>query len=532
MNTRAQPVAVYRRIGARWLGGGGSVLALAVLLGPYIALGVAVASGHYGEGHGVRQAFPYSGRQLLLLAYSLLFSGAVAGGALLLGVGCALKLRSMPRLGSIFLAALPVLIAVPVYLHGLAWTACLASVAGGLPLRGWWGSGWVEVMALLPLATGIALVGLRAVDREQVEAASLHQSDFRVFRRIELPLVMPMLLAGFGLLFLISLLDYNIPSLFGVNVYAMEIFTGYSLDGNPTAAVVTALPLIVAAAAVMMLGLARARLAASTPLFRRASVYRRECWPVWLRIAQWIALALLLAQAVVPSAGMLVMTGAARAWAQAMMSARIEIGTTAAVAGMVLLLGLPLALLAAGPLSRADGAGKVWWALLCLPFAMPAPLTGIGAIHLSAFGSRLPFDTGPFLPVLVNLARFVPVAAFACYAWQRRVDPGLLEAARLYQRTPLRGLLDVRLPLYLPGLLLAGVLLLTLTAGELGATLLVAQPGAPTLMIRLYNLLHYGASRDVAALCLTLMAGAGIAGALALWGIKARPRFGGMANEG
>jgi len=511
------------RSGARWLAGGAAVGALALLLAPYLALGIALASGQYGEGSGVRQAFAYSGRQLLLLAHSLLFSGAVAGGALLLGVGCALKLRGMPRLGGLFLAALPVLIVVPVYLHGLAWAACLSSLAGGLPGQGWWAAGWVEVMALLPLATGIALVGLQAVDRAQVEAASLHQSDWRVFQHIEWPLAAPMLLVGLGLLFLISLTDYSIPSLFAVNVYAIEIFTQYSLDGSPAAALVTALPLIVVAAGLMLLGLARVRQAASTPWFRQTPLLRRERWPVLLQAVQGMAVILLLAQAVAPLIGLLVMTGSGHAWAQAMIAARTEIGSTLAIVGMVMLLGLPLTLLVAGPLSRADGVGKAWWVLLCLPFAMPAPLTGIGALHLAALVSWLPFDPGAGLPVLVSLARFVPVAAFVCYARQRRIDPGLLEAARLFQRSSAHGALTVRLPLLLPGLLLAGLLLLTLTAGELGATLLVARPGAPTLMIRLYNLLHYGASRDVAALCLTLMAGAGVTGILALWGARAWP---------
>ena len=102
-----------------------------------------------------------------------------------------------------------------------------------------------------------------------------------------------------------------------------------------------------------------------------------------------------------------------------------------------------------------------------------------------------------------------------------------MEARRLYQRSPWHGFLRVTLPLYRSGLLLAGILLVTLTAGELGATLLVAQPGAPTLMIRLFNLLHYGASREVAALCLTLMAGIGLLGALTqvLIAVRQRPVF-------
>jgi iron(III) transport system permease protein len=53
-----------------------------------------------------------------------------------------------------------------------------------------------------------------------------------------------------------------------------------------------------------------------------------------------------------------------------------------------------------------------------------------------------------------------------------------------------------------------------LAAGELGATLLVAPPGQATLTMRVFNLLHYGATESVAALALMVTATALVTGAI------------------
>ena len=110
------------------------------------------------------------------------------------------------------------------------------------------------------------------------------------------------------------------------------------------------------------------------------------------------------------------------------------------------------------------------------------------------------------MPLLAGLARFAPIAGILLVTQLRRIDPSLIEAARMLETSALRTWLWIQLPILAPGLLAAAAVLFVLTLGELGATLLVAPPGHATLTMRLYNFLHYGASDTVAGLCLVLMA--------------------------
>jgi iron(III) transport system permease protein len=209
-------------------------------------------------------------------------------------------------------------------------------------------------------------------------------------------------------------------------------------------------------------------------------------------------------------------------------SARHEIAYTAWLAAVTAALALPLALVSASGLAGGGRSALLWWLLVVLPLAVPPPLVGIGLIgfYNQPVGPDL-YALGA-LPVLDNLARFAPIAALVLLAQTRRLDPQLLEAARLFQRRPWQAPLEVYLPLLAPGLLAAAALVFCFTAGELGATLIVAPPGSPTLTMRIYNYLHYGASADVAGLCLALalcaLFGGGVAATvLSAWSRRLSP---------
>jgi iron(III) transport system permease protein len=93
----------------------------------------------------------------------------------------------------------------------------------------------------------------------------------------------------------------------------------------------------------------------------------------------------------------------------------------------------------------------------------------------------------------------------------------MIEAARVLEASRARIWLRVVLPLMAPGLAAAAAAVFALTAGELGATLIVTPPGRATLTLRIYNFLHYGASDMVGGLCLVmtgLVMGAGVLGVL------------------
>jgi iron(III) transport system permease protein len=428
------------------------------------------------------------------------------------------------RLGRV-LRWLPLaLLPIPPYIHALAWNAAVAATGRLLQQLGWpipaidpWiASCWVQWMALLPLAVGLALVGLESVDERAVEAAALLKPDGEVWRRIILPLAAPALAAVGGLLFALSLGDYSVPSLFGMSVYALDIFAEFSASGEPARAAALATPLLLLTGGVTLALQGRLRQAAQAPAQRSCVLALRS--PLWLRVMQALAVALLLLQATVLLGALFLATQSAARFVSVLASARREIVYTAWLATLAAALALPLALVSASGLARGGRSGLLWWLLVVLPLAVPPPLVGIGLI---AFYNR---PIGPdlyalgALPVLANLARFAPIAALVVLAQTRRLDPQLLEAARLLQRRPWQAPLEVHLPLLAPGLLAAAALVFSFTAGELGATLIVAPPGSPTLTMRIYNYLHYGASADVAGLCLALalcaLFGGGVAAAI------------------
>jgi len=282
-------------------------------------------------------------------------------------------------------------------------------------------------------------------------------------------------------------------------VYALEIFSIYSTGLHPSVALITAAPFVGVIILILGAGMRIGRQAEAMALSKRDSFSTQN----WIRVPAaltWIAALVLLVHLLVPLAVMASTAGSWKFMAAACSGARVEILTSLAVSLAASFLSLFLGL-AVGRALGGGAWGAAWWVLTLLVFALPAPLVGIGILQIAG---RLAFLPEEALPVWANVVRFLPIAAFVFYASRRRMDKGLLDAARIFGRSRFFILRRVSLPLVLPGLVVAGAVCFSLAMGELGATLLVAPPGRATLIMRLYNLLHYGASRDVASLCLLL----------------------------
>jgi iron(III) transport system permease protein len=163
-----------------------------------------------------------------------------------------------------------------------------------------------------------------------------------------------------------------------------------------------------------------------------------------------------------------------------------------------------MAFAAAAELMRPDRPGRLWWLLVTLPLAVPAPLIGIGLISLWNTPATPWLYGTDWMPVLAALARFTPPAALIALIPLLRLDPLLADAARVHQRHSIQRLTQVQIPMLAPGLIASAGVTFALTLGELGATLITVPPGKSTLAIRVYNYLHYGASASVAGLCLAM----------------------------
>lgn len=491
--------------------------ALLVLL-PVAAVGVHAMQSATAE--NLSLALPW-GRRGWLLANSLLLSAVVSVITMAIGTLVASTFhRRRDALAFLVLLLMP----VPPAVYAASWTASLhalqswTGVYGAFP--GWIGAAWVEIMSLAPLAVGLAWVGMRSVDPDQIEAARLLACDRAVLSRVWLPAAAPLLVASGGVVFVLSLLDYETPSLFAVHVYAMEIFAELSAGGGVARAFFLAVPLLVLALALLvgcLSSIGRWASMGST----RSPWTNPPTWPPSVRWAHGGARALLLVQIGLP-----VVTLAVAAWShqegvlgatsRAVWAASGEISRTIGASACAAVACLLPALAVARKLQDS----RLWWVLVAAPLAVPPSLVGLGLLLVWNRAEVAIVADSPAMLMLAGAARFTPLAALLLQARLRRVDPLLLDAARVIERDPLHAWWRVQLPMLSGGMVAAGALCFALTAGELPATLMVAPPGGATLSMRVYNLLHYGASSEAAVLCLTLLLTCMAAGALAIFSFQ------------
>ncbi|MGV8120989.1 MAG: ABC transporter permease [Candidatus Xenobiia bacterium LiM19] len=509
--------------GERSLKNAVQITAAAVLLLPVAGVLLQLLSIHRLSEAAALWADSISGRQLGLLVNSVLFSGLVAMGATALGAMLALVFIQN-RSGRHLLASLLVpLIIIPPAIHGLNWTLVAMTLNEWLSrngftavqMSGWCTAGLIEILALLPIGIALAWAGFTTLDARLLEAGLLYRSPPAVLAEIAMKLAGPFLWAGAGVIFLLSLSDYSVPSLCSVNVYALEIYSTFSSGIHPAAAAFTAAPLIAVVVLTVIAGLRAGRRVQAMALALRAPCPSFETgMPV-----KAAAIIVMLMYLGLPLLIMVSMVGSLKYLAVAVSSARGEILVSCAVSFSAAVFCLLFGLAVGRAMERGGPVSSIWWILTCLSFALPAPLIGIGILQISGLlGSR--FED--MLPVWAGTARFLPVAAFISYALYRRSDESLVEAARIFGRSHFHILTGVKMPLILPGLVITAATCFSFTMGELGATLLVASPGRATLMMRLYNLLHYGASRDVAALSLLLTLPVLVAGILMIIFLKRR----------
>lgn len=218
-------------------------------------------------------------------------------------------------------------------------------------------------------------------------------------------------------------------------------------------------------------------------------------------------------------------------------AARISLTVAAGGAVIALLLGAPLAYLAAR--STALGAG-VAEAMTSLPLVLPplvlglallsilGPTAPVGRFFSQAFGIELAFSrAGAMLAAGVTAA---PLAARLLRAAFAAADPALLDAARSLGAKPLDRFLSLTLPLAAPGIIAAACAAFAAALGAFGAVIAFAAdiPGETrTLPIAIYSALQRpGGEAEawrLAALSIALALLAVAAGELAVRRFRVKP---------
>jgi molybdate transport system permease protein len=198
------------------------------------------------------------------------------------------------------------------------------------------------------------------------------------------------------------------------------------------------------------------------------------------------------------------------------------------VAGLVALLGLPIATGLGWLLARRDFAGKALVSTLIMaPMVLPPVVTGYLLLRLlgqrsplggllAACGMPIPFHMAG--AVLAALVVALPLYTMSARAAFERTPRELEESAWIEGATPLQALWHVAIPLARPGLLAGAVLAFMRALGEFGATAMLAgniEGQTRTLSLAIYTALDLPGGEDAAtpliaaSLALSLVALAG-----------------------
>lgn len=473
-----------------WLPAGVSFV---LLLSPYGVLLQRLAA-EWTEFGGV-MAFPWDAKSVTALQESLFLGFAVTLTSLGLALVFVLLLARTPsplwRL--IVLAAAVIGFCLSSVLHLIAWRSLpfmpvLPPFVAATAILAW---------KYFPLALFMMLLGLHLLEPAGIEAGSTFGGPRRAMMRLVLPqMIWVMSMAG-AMIFAQVFAEGEVPPLLGLRVYAEEFMSRIALDPYTGTAALASLPFI-----------ATAMLGAITLIFINAPArglsWSRSGLPPLLRYLRPLPY--------VPIVGLLVALAVSWPWLVLMHSARLDALSGQDWQPLMTSLGLGLSSLAvafvlAYPLAEVmgkPGRSRRWgMAVMILLICLPGSLLGLGMVALSQSPGLEWLNTGDVALILTHGLRFAPFAALLLLGLKLLQPRWMREELSLTGAGRMAALCHIYVPLEWPKWLLIGVVLLALTFSELASTILVVSPGTETAILRLYNLMHFGAAERVAALAMS-----------------------------
>jgi iron(III) transport system permease protein len=509
-----------RRLQRACLGWGG-LLAAALLGLPLLAL---LAQGVGGAALAIWQGAPLAGggsfwpdaRVQALLVSSLALSLAAAAGATAIAALCGWALLAQRSLHwrLALAASLAASFCFGTVVHLLAWRSLFPVVTGGP--AGWALATTALALRYAPLATALCVAGLMALDRSELETAVVTGGGRALWAvgRGRLLRVGGMCMAAVAAL---VFCEPELPALVGVRVYAEEFLSQVALEADTRAAMALGWPMMAMAllCALALSGLPRMRPAASGAA-RAGWIGAWTHAPARVdRVAVTAALSIAALPLLLLALGSLRATGRWPAHAGAALFSSLWVAALSAALACAWAWALAAAVARSGePVVKAANA------LLWLAMLWPPAMTGLA---IAAW--PLPPDAGAAVPLLAaHGLRQLPFAAWLLLALRDAAPRAPSEQLRLLGPRRWAAWRHVHLPAAGPGLLAAFMLCVGLSLAELTATVLTVPAGMETVILRLYNLLHYGDQRGVMVLALVQGSTVAllVAATLALLAISAR----------
>lgn len=444
---------------------------------------------------------------------------------------------------------------IPPYIAAMGWVLLLQAAGYLQQLTGWHAgsflysfAGVVFVMTLnvfpvvyFAVSRALAASGGRLAEVAQVFGAS----PWRAFWRISLPLAAPAIAASLLLVFAMSIEEYGTPAVLAADAGFQVLVTGiesrlseWPID-LPGAAM---LSLVLVTLALLAFGVQRRLLQGhqfDTITGKPVPSGARElgAWR-WLAVL-WAMLVVGVATvaplfAITATAFSRTLSGGLtpgnlgwghfqaifRQGSEAMHALSLSVGLGVAAAVLAGALGLGVAYVVTRPGRR----GGAWLdALSLLPNTLPGVVVAVGMILLwnQAFWPITPYNTVGIL-LLAYVCLLLPYPVRYAQAALRQIAGGLEDAARVHGASTAVVLWRIVLPLVMPSLLAAMVLVFAVASRELVASLLLAPAGMQTVAVFVWRQFEQGSLGQGMAMALITM---GLTGGLIVLALRGLRRY-------
>ena len=378
---------------------------------------------------------------------------------------------------------------------------------------------WVLALFYTPYVYLFVIAPMRQMDAALEDAARVHGASFwYTLRHVTVPLLMPSLLSGALVVFVTSAGLFDVPLALaatrGIRTMPTEIFQSvqYPSDFGRAAA----FGVVVMAATIALAILQRQYLGKR----RFETVSGKGYRPRLIRL-RWrgrvAALALELVYigggVVLPTLAMMMVAFSA-IWTGRLNPAALTLRnfdyvifgyklTQQAILNSLFLalagatMGVMLALLQAYYLNRGNAKRSALVdAVLSLPLGIPGIILGLGFLIIAI---RTPLYSTLTIILVAYIARFFPFATRTVSGMLLAINPELEQSARASGASWLQCMRFVLMPLLLPAIIAAWLMLFVIFIRELGATILLYAQGTETISVALV-LLSEHSSASMAAL--------------------------------
>lgn len=350
------------------------------------------------------------------------------------------------------------------------------------------GASFILGISFLPITILFINDSLSNLEKEIEEVALMEASRVQIFFKLTLPLLKPSILSSSILIFILTVSEFGVPMLLGVNVFTTEIFTQFSAFYNYDAAIILSLPLTIISFALIYWEYRKLKdvvFVNSESIKNKTEEINLGRWHTIVFISLILFLFILV---LMPIIILFFKSLPLKSYIQALsyMEKPAVVSLINSLTGAFIL--SVLGFLAAYFVERRNK--KSIDIQLFFYFAIPSTVLGIGLIQLWNRWIFSDFIYNTFIIVQLGyIARFLIISERLFLTAFKQIPVSFEEAAAIEGATQFQIFRKVLVPILKPTFFISFVLGLIFCFGELGATIVVFPAGQSTLPITLYTIM-------------------------------------------